>query len=151
MNKSFDHKPIHLDFRKPIRKIQKNLKISNSILGDPDLPIVVKLAAVETYTQNAVQTELHTIFGNRDPYRLIGNMWQSLRSAGPHPKILPEEEITIELIENREAELRTIANNLDSFSFTDLENIELSCERDTFMETLLNNIRNEVTSYQHFI
>ena len=42
-------------------------------------------------------------------------------------------------------------NQLQTFDLLTIQNSDLNCDDDIFFETLLNNIRNEVTSYQHFI
>jgi hypothetical protein len=58
-SKLFDHKAIVLDFCKKKAPVARPT-ISNSILRDPDVDIVVKLASLECYAQTMVDKNLKT-------------------------------------------------------------------------------------------
>ncbi len=78
-SKLFDHKAILLSF-KPCATKNTRPVISEKILRDPDIEIVVKLASYECYLQNAADI----VNKNRLlPY--IGNCFRLLRQAGPDP------------------------------------------------------------------
>ena len=148
---SFDHKPIFAVFRPQKTNKLRKLRINQQILSDPDINIVVTLAVIETYAHHILPVGIEVAFNNRNPLNVIGRLWGLLRSAGPSPTILPPEKVTDELITNRNTLLNNLNIELQTFDLNLIQNSDLSCEDDIFLEILLNNIRNEVTGYQHFI
>jgi exonuclease III len=144
-SKLFDHKAITLSFRKKI-EARGRPTISNKILRDPDIEIIVKLAAYECYVQ----------MSNDYPFKVrnldrIGRSYKLLRDAGPDSRFLDysfAKLIDYDIRDNLITELRGIIDDLD------MENIferEHTLQDDAFLEYLVNNIRNEVISYQSFI
>ena len=151
LSTSFDHKPTFISFKPIKKKVHRKLQINHHILADPDLPIVVALTVAETYAHHISPEHLELAYNNREPLTIIGRMWQLLRNAGPHPSVLPSEAKTDALIKNRNNNLTQINNLIRDLNFNDIQNAQLTCDNVIFMETLLNNVRNEVTSYQYFI
>ncbi len=147
-SKCFDHKAVHLSFVKKSRTGAKVPAISNRILNDQMLPNVIRQAVIETQLIHAANPVVPNI---NDPLTAIGRLRQRIRDAGPHPDLLPAEEVTQDTYENYERSVTDINRDLNMFDTRLLENLEKTCNPDVFYDTLLNNIRNEATSYQYFI
>jgi hypothetical protein len=73
-----------------------------------------------------------------------------LREAGPDENYY-YNDISIETLNTRMVKLDAIATIRRELHFDLLHNFALSIQDDLFMEVLLNNLRNEITSYQAFI
>jgi hypothetical protein len=69
---------------------------------------------------------------------------------GLHWKDKPGENINEDEIQAREGRLNRIRYMMGELDVSVLENAALTCTADTFMETLINNVRNETCSYQAF-
>jgi hypothetical protein len=81
---------------------------------------------------------------------LCGRIRNLLREAGPD-KMYYLNDISIEIIANRTQKLIEINSIINRYPFELLYNFPIAIESDLFMEVLLNNLRNELTSYQFFI
>jgi hypothetical protein len=148
-NKMFDHRAVAICM-KPKRRQIRIPTISRELLKDPDIDLVVKLSFCDTYV-------LHTVILT-DPerkrlLRLIGTSKKLLRDAGPDSEILLVGERTDFEELKRSGTIAEIELNLDLIpidrllagGFTD------NLEDDIFMETLVNNLKNDCVSYQTFI
>ena len=122
--------------------------ILNKILIDQMLPNEVRQAVIETHLLHAVNPLVPNI---NDPLTAVGRIRQRIRDTGPHPDLLPAEEVTQATYKNYERSVTDINRDLSMFDTNLLENLDKTCNLDIFFDTLLNNTRNEVTSYQHFI
>jgi hypothetical protein len=148
----FDHKPILLSFLNNgngARLGKKKLTIFESTLRDPDLDIVIWYTVLETYLLHFnvdpdLTAELETTLSN------CGTVRQLLRDAGPD-KSYYYNELTAEKLQIRINNLACINSIMDMLDLTLVHNFQLSISEDLFMEVLLNNLRNEITSYQAFI
>jgi hypothetical protein len=144
-SKLFEHKAILLSFKKK-KPVVSRPTISNKILRDPDIEIVVKLAAYECY----IQVSNDNVFKERI-LPVIGRAYRLLRLAGPDGRFLNYSHASLIDIDSRANftnELRVLCDELEG------ENIlgrEITMEDDVFLEYLVNNIRNEMVSYQSFI
>ncbi len=141
----FDHKAVKLSFKKINKKVIRNPKISNKILGDPDIAIIVETAVLETYLINLNPEESQRpvwVNGLMD----VGRIKTLLRSAGPHASYLTPEGAIL-----RENNLIMIRQILSRYDLPTLEAANLTCNPSVFYEVLLNNLRNEVTGYQYFV
>ena len=143
--KCFDHKAIHLDFRITKRKSNRLPAISHAILDDPDITAVVKISVAETYATHS------NIANVDDILRLTGRARILLREAGPSPTIRPAEELDADILDERERLVTNLQQTLETINIANLETVNLTCNDGVFMEVLLNNVRNDVTSYQNFI
>jgi len=150
-NKLFDHKAISLSFKDP-PKVIKQPTISRSILKDPDLDLVVSLSVAESY--------LHHIYLPPDIGHLrhekleqVGRARAALIKAGPDSSYLPPNSRTEQQELDRAGTIAGIKETVDELSIADLAERELLAEyeADIFMETLINNLRNDVISFQIFI
>jgi hypothetical protein len=81
---------------------------------------------------------------------MCGRVRNLLREAGPDPKYYVTE-LTNEIIRTRAENLIIINQLINTYPIDLFRNFDLIIGPDLFMETLLNNFRNEITSYQGFI
>ncbi len=144
-SKLFDHKAIVLDFCAKKAPVARPT-ISNSILRDPNLDIVVKLASLECYAQSLVDNNL-----KMQSLRMIGSCLKKLRDMGPDPSHLEyvhADLVDIDIRDRLKGEIRGILAELDDLN---IPGGDITMEADEFLEFMMNNIRNEVVSYQAFI
>jgi len=151
LTNAFDHRAIHFELKQNKKRKNRAPLINNRILSDPDISIVVRTAVIETYVHHGDRDMVLQAVAHNPPEPYIGRVWALLREAGPDPVHLPDEEVSNELIENRGRNITEIENILAGFNIEHLQYVDLLCPETVFYETLLNNIRNEVTSYQSAI
>ncbi len=144
-SKLFDHKAIIVDFiAKP--DVSSRPNISSRILRDPDIEIIVKLAAYECYTQNIEDGNI-----KHRALRLIGRRFKLIRQAGPDPKFTDYSYANLLDIDARDRIMFDIRNVMEDLERMNITGLAQNIEADTFLEYLMNNIRNEVISYHSFI
>jgi len=145
-NKLFDHKAIFLDFT--VKEIATTAPtISRSILKEMETELVVGLAVIDTYIRySAIVTE-----NEKNELNVgCGNAWNELRSAGiPDEIAAPGDRTEIEHL-TRAGKIASVREYLEFVPYARLRDGALSIPDDIFMECLINNIRNEVVSYQQF-
>ncbi len=144
-SKLFDHRAIVLDFKKN-KPISSRPNISNSILRDPDIDIVVNLANLECYAQKLDDGNFKDNVLN-----LIGTCFSKLREAGPDPTHVEYAHAELTDLDARirlKDDIRILMEELNELNLPDINH---NMEDDAFLEFLMNSIRNEVISYQSFI
>jgi hypothetical protein len=144
-SKLFDHKAITVSFLKKV-PISSRPNISNCVLRDPDIEVIVKLACYECYAQHLIDAAIKIRALN-----LIGRGFNLMRRAGPDPthiEYVYAELMDVDVRSLLMVELRDTLLQLDEIN---LQELEVNIEADIFMDYLMNNIRNEVISYQSFI
>jgi hypothetical protein len=120
--------------------------ISNKDLDDDLLEFLVRSTVAETYlihSNNVVNKQVLL-----DSCGIIKNL---IRECGPQLQYVIGEEADAEKINNRIrnfTRLQVVSNTLD---MNLMENLDLIIAPDIFMETLLNNVRNETISHQTFM
>jgi hypothetical protein len=82
--------------------------------------------------------------------RICGNIRKLLKDAGPDPAYY-SDNLTEDIVANRNANITQIRETMLQYPINILYNFDLIIRPDLFMEVLLNNFRNEMTSYQSFI
>jgi exonuclease III len=148
-NKMFDHRAVTICF-KDLPKVIKQPTISRELLKDPDLELHVLLTVADTYllhTGSLEDAEITRRLGE------IGAAKKLIRDIGPDKIHLPIGSRS-ELEENiRSGRLGEIRELLEDFPLDAMENgaFKDNITDDIFMETLVNNIRNECISYQIFL
>ena len=148
----FDHKAIFLDFYPKKTGGIKGPSISNSILKESDLEIVVRTATIECYIHHIDIDRTPLVqFGRELLLNEVGEIWVNLRRAGPDPVNCLPGTFSDEEIHQRRALLQGINDWSNRFDIDELQNYPLITNNIIFMETLLNCIRNEVSSFQHFV
>ena len=152
-SKMFDHRAIMLDFYPPPKNCNiRGPMISNMILKDPDIDIVVFTATLECYIIHLhIERTPLAALGRENILQDIGNVWTKLKVAGPDPNYFLEDDIADEYKLNREHRLQEINLILNRFDMVAIQEYPLLIDCDIFMETLLSCIKNAVSSYQHFI
>jgi hypothetical protein len=148
-NKMFDNRAVMLCFKDP-PKVIKQATVSREILTDPDLELYVGLSIADTYLihTNALGADVKNALALH-----IGNAKRDLRLAGPDKKYF-HDGFRNELDENiRAGRLGSVRELLEDFPFNILQEGGYSdnISDSLFMETLINNLRNECISYQTFL
>jgi hypothetical protein len=131
-------------------KVIKQPTLSRDLIKDPDIELHVSLAVADTYLihTNALDPqEIHRLTAE------VGSAKRDLRLAGPDKKYFHDSYRSEEEENRRAAMLGNIHELLDSFPIADLQNgnFKENLTDDIFLETLINNIRNECLSYQIFL
>jgi exonuclease III len=144
-SKLFDHKAVFLCFRNSSRN-RKLPSISNKIINDPYLESLIDIITKETYITYQVRAEED----KRNLFLIIGRALEAFRNLKPNSSFYrlsssPADEESQALVANRVNNLR-----LDDRIEIDTE-IRLTIDEDLFFEVLLNNIKNEVISYQSYV
>jgi hypothetical protein len=131
-------------------KVIKQPTLSRDLIKDPDIELHVSLAVADTYL-------IHT--NALDPQEIlrltagVGSAKRDLRLAGPDKKYFHDSYRSEEEENRRAAMLGNIHEFLDSFPIAQVQNGDFkeNLSDDIFLETLINNIRNECLSYQIFL
>jgi hypothetical protein len=145
----FDHKASHLSFAPP-PKVIRPPTISRAILNDPDIDLVVKISIFETYVHHSlvITEEDRALMLNS-----LGSARKNLKEAGPDPTLLPPGTLSDhgELV--RSGTVANIKEILDGIPIMDISTGGFigGIDDDLFMETLVNNIKNDCVSYQVFV
>ncbi|MFO0000813.1 MAG: hypothetical protein ACK559_06770, partial [bacterium] len=117
-SKLFDHKAIVLSF-KGNKPIVSRPTISNKILRDPDVEIVVKLAAYECYVQMSADNVLR-----ERVLPMIGRAYWLLRQAGPDGRFLDYSHAKLIDIDSRANfinKLRVLCDELEGENILGME------------------------------
>jgi exonuclease III len=144
-NKLFDHKAILLELNGKGKRRKGRQMIDNKILSSDIVEIVVHCAVAESYVQH-----LTNVRSREALLQSIGQLKLILFNLGLHWTDRPGDEVTEDEASTRERLLdraRYILVNLDTRV---LENAEINCDPDVFMEVLVNNVRNDTCSYQSY-
>ncbi len=148
-NKMFDHRAVIMCFKDP-PKVIKQPTISRDLIKDPDIELHVSLVVADTYL-------IHTnALDNQELQRLtyaVGNAKMNIGRAGPDKKYFHDGYRTEEEENTRAALIGSIHELLDSFPIEIVQRggFREELTDDIFLETLINNIRNECISYQIFL
>jgi len=82
---------------------------------------------------------------------LVGMVKSFLNAAGPDLHYYADEELDEATITNRDFHITEAKNIFSAHPIEIFYNFSLNIDDDMFMDVLLNNIRNEITSYQNFL
>jgi hypothetical protein len=124
--------------------------ISNKDLEDDLLEFLLIATTVETYI---IHCDLVVIAGRNRNFLLntCGMIKKMIKDCGPPLELCIGEDLDPARAQAR-ARLRTrIQVLLLTIKVEDFETIPLSCDPDTFLETLLINIKNETISHQSYM
>jgi hypothetical protein len=148
-NKMFDHRTIFICCKDP-PKVIKQPTISRDLIKDPDIELHVSLAVADTYFKhsNALDEQEATRLTTE-----VGTAKRDIRRAGPDKKYFHDGYRSEEEENARAALLGNIHELLDSFPINTVQRgvFKDGLKDDIFLETLINNIRNECVSYQIFL
>jgi hypothetical protein len=143
-SKLFDHKAIFLDLNNRKKKMVVRQFICNEVLLSDVIDIVVHVSVAESYVQHL------EIRNRQDLLNTIGQIRVLILNAGLNFKDRPGSLVTAEEVEAREGIVNRARYLLQFLNVSVFENANLTCEDDFFMETLVNNVRNDVCSFQSF-
>jgi exonuclease III len=142
----FDHKAVLLKFSGSGSGRMCNDKVSNKILKDPDVDIIVNLACLESYL---FYQDMDPAMKNRI-LTTLGNCRKDLRDAGPQREFYKFEQDP-EIDRQRQLKLNRIGQVLVQEEICNIPNFPVNIDRDIFFDMLLNHVKNELISYQIFI
>jgi hypothetical protein len=152
-NKLFDHKAVTLYFNNKKGQDYGTRcmpTISNKELSDDLLPFVVKTSVSETYLIHAADNVIHGIRKN-NLVHTCGTIRNLIRECGPPMEYRLGENVTEENTRERARKLVRVEFLAGTLNLHHFENLNLTVTPDLFMETLLNNLKNDVISHQSFI
>jgi exonuclease III len=144
----FDHKTVTLIFRRD--NPYKKQVIDDRILKCPDINDVVDIAVLECYINHLIPTETLSDIDIDGLRLIIGRVCRMQKDLITYR--LRDSEMGYDpqnnerIIETRNA----IKNNLELLpSLDDLQNMEISCDKDTFLEILIMAVKNSSLAHQH--
>jgi exonuclease III len=148
-NKMFDHRAVILCFKDP-PKVIKQPTISRDLIKDPDIELHVSLVVADTYLIHTNALDIQEIQRLTNE---VGHAKQNIRRAGPDKKYFHDGYRSEEEENTRAAMLGSIHELLDTFPIEIVQRGDFKDDLadDIFLETLVNNIRNECVSYQIFL
>jgi hypothetical protein len=94
-----------------------------------------------------LSTELIKIF----ILNTCGTIKKLIRDCGPQPELCVGSDLDLELVTLRERRKNRIQVLTGTLNLNLIEKIQIDCDPDIFLETLLNNLKNDVISHQAFI
>jgi exonuclease III len=152
-SKTFDHKPVEISFRKPLKnKVQK---IKDTILKDQLLFAVIKAHTIDCYNNHAMLNDFFTINTRTSVSRKIGvilqeiNNIKNLRMQIANNNGLEDAEFIEQRINLMEEKIENLFLQIPNLEF--FENLDLTAQPDIFFETLSIALKNEALSFQsHF-
>jgi len=151
ISKLFDHKPVFCRFTKKQHTGRRApTKIGRLIFKDPEVQIIAKASAIETYLHNVIPEAYGVDRLNRAKLTLA-NCWNLLKLVGPNPTHLHNWQVTPEELENREEILAEINNIINGFDLPVLEVLPLSCSAVDLYVNLTMSLKNELSSHQAFV
>ncbi len=144
----FDHKSVTLTFKRT--NPYKKQTINDTILSDPDIESIVLSATLDTYANHIVPD---LVFDDRQLDLVktrVGELVSLLKDL-TDLKVRLAREGFVEDYVARCANIRhRITETLDILPSPDfLNSLNLSCNRDVFLEILIMSIKNSCLSYQH--
>ncbi len=107
----------------------------------------MEIACLDCYCTNLENNEALRNAGNR----LIGRAHALLREAGPDPSFLPSAHARLKDVDERIMLMASLTTTMEDLRNLNLTLQQLNIDDASFMEVLINGIRNDVISYQAFV
>jgi hypothetical protein len=146
--KLFDHRTVKLILGKTLRKHDKE-KISNGIIDNPIVAMVVELSVKEAYLNNCNPDTIPR-YVVRDLRMEFGRIYSKLKNADTLELELIKNgagnENVLDMIKNLRSEAKDILETIPDLEF--FVNMDLNCTPDFFFEGLIHTLKNEVLSVQ---
>jgi hypothetical protein len=144
----FDHKPVTLTFKRT--NPYKKQTINDTILSDPDIDYIVLSATLDTYATHIVPD---LVFDDRQLDLVktrVGELISLLKDLTDLKVRLAREGFVDDYVARCANVRHRITETLDILPTPDfLNSLNLSCNRDVFLEILIMSIKNSCLSYQH--
>jgi exonuclease III len=146
-SKLFDHRAISLSFvKKSIRGAIET--ISPVTVNNPLTEYIVGLSYNECYLLNGnfksveeVNFQKNCLITIGRARKILREISQSIISASNSQEIPQESEASV-------ADIRATLHDLETLG---IDSIQICVENDTFLDVLINHLRNDVLSYQRFL
>jgi exonuclease III len=145
---NFDHKPVYLLFRR--ENPYKKRCINDMILKDADIQDVVGISVIETYINHIVPDNQISDIDIGRYKTLIGNVLVNQNLLNACKLSLAESgynRVTVDRCETLRCNINRLLTELPTLE--SLENRNISCERDTFLEVLIIGVKNSALAHQH--
>ncbi len=144
----FDHKMVTLIFRRD--NPYKKQVIDDRILKCPDVNDAVDITVLECYINYLIPTEVLSDFDIDEMRMSIGRVC-SLQKDLITFRLRESETGFDQQNEDRITETKNaIKNNIETLpSLDELQNMDISCDRDTFLEVLIIAVKNSSLAHQH--
>jgi hypothetical protein len=147
-SKLFDHKAVVLSFDK-IKSAVTIPTITPKIVNDPDLALIVEILTIEIYNRYSTAP---TAEQRQVSLGILGRCRRLLREAGPDPAFASGGGNYVNNdIDQRIRNIDQIHYLPNNFNLNIIQNGVMSIPDDEFLEILINDLRNEIISYQTFI
>ncbi len=144
----FDHKMVTLIFRR--ENPYKKQVIDNRILKCPDVNDVVDIAVIECYINHLIPTETLSDFDIDGMRMLIGRVCSMQKDLITYHLRDSETGFDQQNVERITEIKNAIKNTLEMLPPLDeLQNMEISCDKDTFLEVLIMAVKNSSLAHQH--
>jgi exonuclease III len=145
----FDHKSVFLKLGRSEPPGVKKQCIKNSILEIDTLQILVAATTAETYLQHTQEGQLPVDeLGRR--LTEVGLIKSECRPFSVPYKYWPDGTYSENDLLRRVLTFENLTNRITTLNIAGLEQLELSCDKMLFLEVLLNNLKNEIISFQAF-
>jgi exonuclease III len=151
-NKLFDHKAVTVSFNLKNTQTGNTGRptISNKDLDDDLLEFLIHATVSETYLIHS-ETEMYGRYSRQDLLNNCGRIKFLIRDCGPPKHLIIGDDISVEDLQQREQKIVRLQILKANTDLTIIEQSILNCEPETFFETLLLNVKNEVVSHQVFM
>jgi exonuclease III len=150
-NKLFDHKAVTVIFNKRKKMQNHRYAISQSEINDDLLVFLVHATTAETYLIHWTGDQVDERYNKNFLLNACGTIKTLIRDAGPPWELRTGTEFDVIDIEARDRKINRIMVLCQLLNINTLENGPFTCNAQTIMETLLLNLKNEVTSHQKFM
>ncbi len=144
----FDHKQVFLSFRRD--NPYKKQVINDTVLKDEDLTQVVNITALECYVNHLIPSATISDLEIDQLKLSIGRIYVMLQEVSLH-RLRDAELGTDPVLVDRIRELvNAINNEIDQLpTLEELQELELSCSNDIFLEVLIMAVKNSSLAHQH--
>jgi hypothetical protein len=150
-NKLFDHKAVTITINKRKKKQNHRYAISQSEINDDLLVFLVHATTAETYLIHWIGDQVDERNNKNFLLNACGTIKTLIRDAGPPWELRTGTDFDAEDIESRDRKINRIIVLCQLLNINNLETGPFTCNAQVIMETLLLNLKNEVTSHQKFM
>jgi hypothetical protein len=144
----FDHKMVSLMFRRD--NPYKKQVIDDRILKCPDINDAVDIAVIECYINHLIPTATLSDIDIDGLRVVIGRVCSLQKHLITYRLRDSENGFDQQNFERITETKNAIKNNLEALpSIAELQNMEISCDKDTFLEVLIMAVKNSSLAHQH--
>jgi exonuclease III len=148
-NSLFDHKAISVMIGRRQGNFKQKHVIKSSVTEIDNVEVIVNATVAETYLLHAAPGQFTEVDLNRK-LRLVGEIKRDVKLLPVPYKFWPMNSYQENDVLARAISLESLQNKVIRLNIDDLRRLQLTTDDLTFMEVLLNNIRNDILSFQAF-